>query len=92
MNIEPTSFVVPHAISVFLCVKISAVAKLKQMFCPQGVWSVWHGLWFSTNKQQIDDAMLSFWGRFFRSLNRFKVKSTMINVFLNLWRIKKEIH
>ena len=35
-----------------------------------------------TNKQQIDDAMLSFWGRFFRSLNRFEVKSTMINVFL----------
>lgn len=79
MNIEPTSFVVPHASSVFLCVKITAVAKLKQMFCPLGVW---HGLWFSTNKQQIDDAMLSFWGQFFRFLNRFEVKSTMINVFL----------
>lgn len=79
MNIEPTSFVVPHAISVFLCVKISAVAKLKQMFCTLGVG---HGLWFSTNKQQIDDAMLSFWRQFFRSLNRFEVKSTMINVFL----------
>ena len=88
MNIEPTSFVVPHAISVFLCVKISAVAKLKQMFCPLGVR---HGLWFSTNKQQIDDAKLSFWGRVFYSLNLFKVKSTMVNVFLICGKLKKQI-
>jgi len=55
-----------------LCVKISAVAKLKQMFFPLVVW---HGLWFSTIKQRNDDAMLSFWGRFFRSFNGFEAKS-----------------
>ena len=38
MNIESTSFVVSQAISDFFFVKISAVAKLKQMFCPLVVW------------------------------------------------------